>query len=821
MHGNVYYLNNDDIVCMDRTDGESRFPYNEDGTTFWAYSTGFTEANRHGLKIFHAVRANEEPRIDFFASFKNEDGTYTPVSITGAARQMFEPEGIERYTVFTRECPFYILRTPDAVFAVRVFVSTKEKFNFTLTAINTSENKCDVCISSYIEPLLTFSNDPGFWDRMAIKSKYLGDRKYVINHHVFVSRNMGMLNEKITDAQPYEEHHTIARKSFTGGYGRGLHCAAALKYGRLENPHNATAREDFPAFCDIYKFDLKKSDSTRIDYQFEYAINKIDDESYKISEVDIDSLEKAVLARKKKYEDNLAGCSLKFGKLKYSKVDNELLNKFFRTVQHSVTFISENHDYGGRMQGIRDVYQQLEIYLLWNPERARANIVRYFNYFYDSGRISRSIGLESTDWMAPSFVRDEYIDQGLWVIACVYTYLCYTNDYSILDEMCTSYHINEAETQWTCCEEKTSVLEHMLRIMDYFIRNLDTEYGTNCLRILKGDWNDSINGLGATDDKNKRFGSGVTVMGSLQLYENFAQMIEILSHVGGYDAVCKKYAECREKLADGLMKYAVDGSDDDRQIIHGWGDKISYKVASLCDEDGKRRYGLVSNSFWALSGLIRKSPELKKAIMNAYGKLDSKFGLKTFEPPFSLDMTGVGRMRFILPGMAENACAYVHASIFAIMSLFTIGESEMGWKQFDKTLPISHDFINTSPFVMSNQYCCNDEYELNGEAMYEWVSGSNPTIIKTVVKYGLGIAPDLDFLKIAPAKVMPSDEVKVTFIYKGHNVTVNYKNKNSASRKFYVNSKAVESSYDELSDTMYIKIANKDINGDITIDIED
>ena len=819
MIGNVFFLNDDEVVCMDRTDGHSRYPYFKDGALMWVYSTGFMFARKHGFAIFHDVRADEEPRVDFYGSIKNPDGTFLPISITGASKQMFEP-GVVRYCVFTRGCPIFIAKTPDAIFAVRMFLTEDLKFNFTTTAINTSDKDLELYVASYIEPLLNFSNAPGFWDRFSLKSKYLGDRKHLLLRRLGGVMATGVLNQVISGAQPYDEQHTTMRKSFIGGYGRNLACSPTLKYGRIENPAPAVATVDFSTFGDLYNFKLKKGEDTRIDQQFEYGMNQTPDESYSISDVDVDALEAEILAAKEKYEKVTDGMAIKFGKLNQMNVNNELLNKFLRTVQHSVNFCANNHDWTGDNQGTRDVYQQLEAYIPYDPVGARENIILYFNYFFDNGRTPRAFCMPKTPWSDVVYDPDEYVDQGLWVISCVYNYLCFTDDYSILDELCTYYTISDDEKSGTRSTEKFTILDHLLRIMDYFISNLDEEYESFCLRILKGDWNDAINGLGKSLD-GKKYGSGVSVMATAQLYENFNQMYEILKHIGGYDDVCDRYMECQRKLVAGLKKHAIVGEKGDEQIVHGWGDKISYKVAGLCDEDGKRRHGLISTAFWGISGLIRETPELKGAMTRTYEALDSKYGFKAFDHPFTPDMKGVGRLNMVLPGTGENACAYIHAGVFANMSLFTIGESEWAWKQVEKILPFTHKTFNATPFVMCNQYTSNEEYNLDGDTLFEWTTGSNPTMLRTFYKYGFGIAPDTEFLRIAPAKVQPSDEASVYVTFLGKKVTLNYTNEGNGERRFFVDGKQVESGYDELSDTRYIKIPKSEIKGDVVIDVID
>ena len=62
--------------------------------------------------------------------------------------------------------------------------------------------------------------------------------------------------------------------------------------------------------------------------------------------------------------------------------------------------------------------------------------------------------------------------------------------------------------------------------------------------------------------------------------------------------MCGEYERCRENIKNGLIRYAIETDENGtRHIIHGWGDKLSYKTASLCDSDGKRRYSVNPNSY--------------------------------------------------------------------------------------------------------------------------------------------------------------------------------------------------------------------------------
>ena len=58
-------------------------------------------------------------------------------------------------------------------------------------------------------------------------------------------------------------------------------------------------------------------------------------------------------------------------------------------------------------------------------------------------------------------------------------------------------------------------------------KNIDTKDGTNCLRILYGDWNDALDGLGKTNEPDKIYGTGVSVMASLHFYQNLYEISDI------------------------------------------------------------------------------------------------------------------------------------------------------------------------------------------------------------------------------------------------------------------------------------------------------
>ena len=396
-----------------------------------------------------------------------------------------------------------------------------------------------------------------------------------------------------------------------------------------------------------------------------------------------------------------------------------------------------------------------------------------------------------------------FIDQGVWIVSTVYTYLAYTGDFSILDEVCGYYEFKGNEVLLN--DEKDSVLDHLVRIAGYLCGNLDEE--TGCLHALYGDWNDALDGLGKTDDPDQEYGTGVSVMATLQFCRNLAELAEILRKKGR-DGKADEYLRLRERIKEGLLKYAVVKNDKgERKILHGWGDKRSYLVGSFCDNDGQSRDGLTADAFWVISGALEWDPSLKNDILSAYERLDSKYGLKTFDPYFARTNDKVGRITRLPEGTAENGAVYVHATLFGIRSLFLMGEDELAFRQIYKILPPAHSFITTTPFVMPNSYIENSEKGFDGESMSDWFTGSGCVLLKTVYFDVFGIKADLDGLTISPARRMPFGKLSVSLTVKG--AKLNLTLEKGEDKKIFVNRKPVSGDL--------LRLDNGDLSGEITV----
>lgn len=813
----TYYLKNEKILALPRKLGESRFPYDADGFVVWAYQTGFIAACDSLFTVFKTANYGEEPVINFFGGIEDKDG-FIPISILGGARQLIEPSSVNRYVVFSLRCVYYIADTANVTFAVRMNVTKEKTIHFSVCAKNKTDGTEKIYLTSFFEALLRFNESENFWDRMSKFAKKEGE------NYILWSRNGKedclVINPLVSSGKILKKSSTVSRNDFCTFKGRTVANAESLRTGFFEREVPFVNTTDLPIASEILHFELEPHGSCAVEYEL-HVCHGMDSAIRALGAVsDFESTDKAIIEWENEDAEIFDNMKVKFDDLTFTRTTPQVFNKFVRNVQKQVSFCALGKNYAGPHIGIRDVFQQLEGSLMWDSAKSREKILVAMNYIMDNGRAPRQFSVPHDEKSLPEFDLRMYIDQGVWIISTVYTYICHTGDYSILDEICGYYHvISETDGTVEKSGRRDSVLDHILLIAEFLESNLDNK--TNCMRALYGDWNDALDGLGKTTDEGRDFGDGVSVMTTLQFYQNLDELSKLCNKLG-LSEKAEHYTALRKSVGDGLIKWALEEKDGSYRVIHGWGDKMSYKVGSHCDCDGVDRYSLTANSFWAISGIINSAPEGKKSLLECFDAVTSKYGLKTFSAPFTIDYRPqIGRLSTITEGTYENCCAYVHASMFGIMAMFLIGESRRAWEEIEKSIVITHDNCTMTSFVMPNSYCHNDSLCIDGVSMGDWYTGSGTVFVKELIKYGFGAEPTLDGLKIQTPAFMPCTHATLEMKVKGHPIVIEYSNRGKGHREIIVDGRKANTVYDEMMKTEVCRIDNTDIFDGTHIEVVD
>ncbi len=817
---NCYFLGDYDIACLKREIGDSRYPYSADGFTLWAHSSGYISVNESTFYVILPASGGREPYFTAFGGIKGKDGAYKPVSLLDTTALAYDE--CKRYTVYTPEAAYYIAEDRDVIFALRAFVTKSKEVCFTLYAENTGKEAKEIYLSPYINCLLKHDTAE------SVETNWFKECRTTENGYLFFSvedldrtthlENYGVITKCFDARRISGAEITTARSVYTGGTNVPILCAEALRSGKFKKEKTNTRFTDTAVAAEIVKLSLGGGENFKIDYKLSCVYDKAT--AQKLCKVPLASGEldayvaAAEKANAKKHSETT---SFEFGDGSLKDINVGVLNRFIKNVQRQVEFAALAKNSGVSLLGVRDVFQQLEAALMWNPSGCREKILEAMSFIGKDGRPPRQYSIPPKEGALPRLDLRAFIDQGVWIIDTLYMYLGFTGDYSILDEICGYYEYKGNSV--FACGEKDSVLDHLIRITDYMVDKIDRKY-TGCLRVMYGDWNDALDGLGVSIDGSEEYGSGVSVMATLQLYNNLKQMTEILRAVNKRDDAVKSYAAARETLKNGLEKYAIEKSGKERKILHGWGDKVSYKVGSFGDTDGASRDGLTASAFWVICDMLKEDESLRGDILASFKRLDSKYGLKTFEPYFPLGMKGVGRIVNLPRGTAENAATYVHATLFGIWALFKMGEPDFAWDQLYKALPITHKSLSTTPFIMSNSYSYNEEYGLDGESMSDWFTGSANVLIKVLARCVFGINPDLGGVTICPAKGMGSKNSKIKIKVKGATLNVTCACRGNAPHRFFVNGAEVKPEYDEILRTEKIYIPSDKLTGNIDVKVE-
>lgn len=814
------------MLCRERTHGESRYPYGNGGFNFWVNASGYMHANEGLFHILLPASAGQDPPVAFLAGMRRRaSDDFIPFALTPAPYiALGEALVKKRSTIIGHDATYFLTELNGLCSAVRVHVDQAcggaPQVYFAVSIRNESDSVVEMFTSTYIDLLCRHqfaATHEDRWfktiDTVSHQLKQTPQLPAGATRHTRVLPSFRVtVNEDVSRAQSsaYEtfiercvsgsdttlrsisSQVCTARNDFTGGLQRSIANATHLRSGTFARPCPSTTFVDNAVVGDLHRFSLRPGDGIRFD-----CVLCLPDPARALPARRIPNPAPAVTDRsiadaRRALDDASHDLRLEFGKSQEPRIHHATFNQFLPYLNKQVSMCAQIKGYlqpsPNSLIGIRDVFQAIEAHLFDQPEVARAKILEALEYVLIDGRCPRQYSLPANGTPGTADMR-EFIDQGAWVISTLHTYLRTTGDFHLLDEV-IGYHCVDTNRPNAIAraDETGTVLDHLVRIMKYLERQRDPD--TQLVLALYGDWNDALDGLGVSTDAQREFGTGVSVMASLQFYRNTTEMIELLTEASRRDqkSLIERYHRLGDQLRDSLLRFAVVEHAGQRRILHGWGDERSYFVGGFDDCDGRARDALTSNAFWVLSGMLAQQPNLRGDIISALERLDSVYGLKTFEPGFAPDAPGVGRIPKLPLGTAENGATYVHATAFAVMALFRMGEPKRAWDQICKILPIAPHHVNFShsPFVMPNSYVHNPALGLDGQSMNDWQTGSSNVLQKTLIHDVAGFQPAFRGLRIAPARWCPFDSFTFEGRAHGRQVCIEYRSGSSARRSFRI-----------------------------------
>lgn len=817
------------VLCEPRKRGVSRYPYGRDGFNFWVYSSGIMHANNGLFYLFLPPSEGKESAIAFYAGVRNKNQQrFRPVSLLPTPHIGDSADAdIDRFCVLGHDAAYFLTSAGALSAGIRVFVeqsaNASPRIYFSVLLTNRHDQDREVYLSSFMNPFARHQFAETYEDRWFRKSKVCGpprarmfsredeiclppfllsvnedrNRTQSTTNFVLIRRTTSM-NTSAGDAHPVELISEIctSRVGYTGCVTRDLSNPHFLTSGQFDHASNITAFSEMAVAADLGRVTLPAGASLRADYLLQTCSDEPTVQADAATPISSAQIDRAWLKMRRSAQAPPDGVKLASWQSD-GPIDDKTFNHFYEYVRKQVEICATTNGYmhpsPNSLIGVRDVMQAVEALLYDQPETARCKLLETLSFVLPDGRCPRQYSLPANGKPGRADLR-EFIDQGAWVIATVHTYVRVTGNREILDAK-VGYHqtCEGLSDSLTPAQEIDAVWQHLVRIMGYMDRHRD--HATQLLRAMYGDWNDALDGLGTTTTPNQRFGTGVSVMASLQLYQNCTHMIELLKlhDPSLHEVRIREYEALRRTLRNALLDHAVVRRNGQSRILHGWGDRREYVVGGFEDCDGESRDGLTSNAFWVISGMLESEPSLHGDILSAMLRLDSKYGLKTFEPGFGPTAPGVGRIPKLPMGTAENGAVYVHATLFGAHALFQMGQPRLAWEQIEKVLPIAphQKGLTHSPFVMPNSYALNRELNLDGQNMNDWQTGSSNVLIKILIRCICGFEPGFDSLRIAPASWIPFKRIEFEATAHGRRVRLVLSRGATSRQQFALNGKRI------------------------------
>lgn len=372
------------------------------------------------------------------------------------------------------------------------------------------------------------------------------------------------------------------------------------------------------------------------------------------------------------------------------------------------------------VRGFRDTLQDALAVAPFDQPLARGKIIESLSHQYSDGHTVRG-------WMP--LRPNHYSDGPVWVALALCGYIKETGDFDFLNIMVPYLDGGEA-----------TVLDHLL----CGLRHLFNDVGSHGLVLAhEGDWNDSLNWMGAG-------GRGESVWTSIGLYYGYGLVAELAEKVLHDRVLINECEYARKIMGAAIQEHGWDGE----WYLAGYSDS-GIAVGSRHTDQGQC---YLNPQTWAVISGLARGERLEKCLNAVDTILESDHGSLTLSPAYREENRNVGRLTVILPGMYENGTPYCHGTAFKIVADCIANRPDKAFASYKKVQPDNENHPSISsgcePYAFTNQYL-GPENERSGDSISGWVTGTAGWMFRAVVDYMIGIQPCYDGFYIRPC--LPSD----------------------------------------------------------------
>jgi cellobiose phosphorylase len=359
-------------------------------------------------------------------------------------------------------------------------------------------------------------------------------------------------------------------------------------------------------------------------------------------------------------------------------------------------------------------------------------------------------------------------DDALWLFPTVWKFIAETGNIALLDEV-IPYADHGQDT----------LFDHLKKAIGFSLNNL----GIHGLPAgLHADWNDCL-----------RLGEkGVSVFVALQLYYAFEIMIRFSKY--RKDGATEKEMN---DLKDRFGKIIEERCWNKDRFVRGITED-DFVVGKSGDPEAA--LWLNPQSWAVISGYADETRG--KAILDLVHKeLNTKYGARLMYPSYQKHAFEGALALLFNPSTKENGGIFLQSQGWIILAEALLGRGGRAVEYYLESCPAAQNDITDirlmEPYVYS-QFTESVDSPFEGRSHVHWLTGTASTVMVGSVEGILGLRPDIDGLRLAPA--IPSSWKSFTMekVFRGSklNIKVNNPSGNeSGCKKLTVNGTAMEGNY--------------------------
>ena len=359
-------------------------------------------------------------------------------------------------------------------------------------------------------------------------------------------------------------------------------------------------------------------------------------------------------------------------------------------------------------------------------------------------------------------------DDALWLFPTVYKYVAETGNTAFLDEVIPFANRSEG-----------TVYEHLKRAVQFSLDHL----GPHGLPAgLYADWNDCLR-LGA---------NGESTFVALQFYYAMRILRQFAAHRG---------AEADVQWLDGkLAEYESKIQDlcwDQDRFIRGY-TETGERIGAAGDPEAN--FWLNPQSWAVISGLATAGQ--RETVMDGVSqRLNTAYGAVLMDPPYHAHAFDGALAVIYNPGTKENAGIFSQSQGWLILAEALCGHGRRAFGYFTENAPAAQndraEIRHLEPYCYG-QFTEGPASKHFGRSQVHWLTGTASTVMVGCVEGILGLRPDLDGLRLAPAIPAEWDGFAMDKDFRGKKLHIRVENpdhRESGFRSMTVNGAAYSSSY--------------------------